>query len=238
MKNTVAILGTAPTLAITPWDLPDVDYWACAPVITHKPAQGRKIDVIFEMHQIEYWGKPEITQRLNEYSDKNPHIKIYMQDKYQSIKNSEKYPLAEVQAFINHPKLRSYFTSTIAYMIALAIVRGYKKIELYGVHMASQEEEYSIQRSCVEALLAFGWGKGVDFWLPDESDVMKSSYLYGYEQSNGILLKAIQYKNGFSNAENECDKKLAKAEQDYWIQKGARMAMEKFTKDLIKQGMS
>jgi len=235
MNETVVIIGTASTISITPWDLPGVDYWACAPVITHPPHKGHRIDKIFEMHNINYW--TTIQDRVNKYVAENPQAEIVMHDKYDAIKNSVKYPLSEIQSFINHPRMRGYFTSTIAYMVALALYMGYKKIELYGVHMASGEEEYSMQRSCVEALLAFGWGRGVNFYLPDESDVMKSTYLYGYQQENGFLLRCIKEKQGLEAGVNDLEKKLKKMEQDFWMQKGAATHMTKYVNDLKKQGL-
>lgn len=235
MKETVIIIGTAPTLNIVPWDNPDADYWACAPVITHPQHKGHRIDALFEMHPIEYW--TTIIPRLNEYCAENKNCKIYMQQKFSQIINSEKYPLAEVQTSINHPKLRSYFTSTIAYMVGLAIASGYKKIELYGVHMASQEEEYSLQRPCLEALLALAWGRGIDFWLPDESDVFKSVVLYGYQQENGTLLKLIHVRDQIKNGEDALEDKLEALKEEYWVQKGGRLAIDKYIQDCKKRGV-
>ena len=160
-----------------------------------------------------------------------------MQQKNEQIKNSVAYPIEEIQSFINHPRMRKYFTSTIAYMIALAIMKGYQEIEMYGVHMASTDEEYSMQRSCVETLLAFGWGREVNFYLPDESDIMKSSYLYGYQQEKGFLLKAINLRNSLKNGENNLEQKLKKVEEEYWEQKGGRKALDYFVNELKKNGV-
>jgi len=124
-------------------------------------------------------------------------------------------------------------------MAALGISCGqFDSIEYYGVHMASDEEEYSMQRSCLEAWVNFGWAKGIDYWFPEESDVMKSNYLYGYEQEKGLLLKAIQYKKGFDLTLAEVDKKLKAAQEDYFIQKGACLGMNKFIEDLQKKGVT
>ena len=87
----VIILGTASTLRITPWDQKDVDYWACAPVMTYKESHGHKIDLLFEMHYMEYW--VQIIDRMNEYTVKNPNTFIYMQESVPQIKNSLRYPI-------------------------------------------------------------------------------------------------------------------------------------------------
>jgi hypothetical protein len=228
----VILLGTANSLKITPWDANDVDYWACAPVVTHEPAKGHRIDVLFEMHYMEYW--LTILERLNEIAKDNPNTTIFMQQKVSQINNSVAYPLKEIQEFASHPKLRNYFTSTIAYMIALAIYLGYEEIDLYGIHMAADEEEYSLQRSCCEAWLNFGLGRGVGYWLPDESSIMSSDHLYGYEQNKSILLDLMHYQEGYQNGVTELEKKLKDLEMQLHQQQGAVLAAKQMIKKYRK----
>lgn len=240
MRENVIILGTAHTLHTTQFDLEDYDYWACQPVITHRAnknspplVDGHRIDALFEMHNKEYW--TTIIERLNNYVKKNPDVTIYMQEENDKIKNVKKYPLDEVQSFINHPRMRNYMTSTIAYMIALAIMKGYKTIELYGIHMSSEEEEYSLQRECVSTLLGFAWGKGIDFWLPDQSEVMKSNHLYGYEQEKGIVLQAIRYRDGVAEGLKNIEKDLEAVKKRYWQQEGAKNILNQFIKEELRK---
>lgn len=240
MRDNIIILGTASTLHSTQWDLENYDYWACAPVITHRPtkesqpyAYQHRIDAVFEMHNSDYW--TTIIERLYKYVKHNPDVKIYMQEENAQIKNCVKYPLSEVQGFINHPRMRNYFTSTIAYMIALAIERGYKLIECYGIHMSSEEEEYSLQRECVSTLLGFAWGKGIDFWLPEQSEVMKSNHLYGYEQDKGIVLKAIRYRDGVALGEKRLTEEMENLKERYWQQVGGVAILDKFIKEELRK---
>jgi hypothetical protein len=228
----VILLGTANSLKITPWDKDEYDYWACAPVTTYKEAEGHRIDVLFEMHHMEYW--LTITDRLNEIIDKHPNTTLLMQQEVPQIKNSKAYPLKEVQEFASHPKLRNYFTSTISYMIALAIYLGYEEMDLYGIHMAAEEEEYSLQRSCCEAWLNFGLGHGVGYWLPDESSIMSCDHLYGYEQNKGVLLELMHFQEGFQNGVNELEAKLEKLKEEVWTQKGAVLGIKQVVKKFKK----
>lgn len=233
-NKTVVILGTAGTLITTPWDDPERDYWACAPVITHDPSKGHRIDVLFELHHMEYW--INIIDRLNLYMDENPKSIIFMQNKNGPIKNSVKFPIAELQGSIGHPLLAGYFTSTIAYMIAMAIFMGYEKIELYGVHMSSDEEEYSGQRSCCEAWLNYGLGKGVDYFIPEASDVMRNGYLYGYEQEKGIVLDLIHRKEGLVAGVDELKKRMEKILEDLHKNEGAVLDCEQLIREYRKKG--
>jgi len=229
----VILLGTANTLKITPWDQKDVDYWACAPVMTYKESFGHRIDLLFEMHFMEYW--VQIIDRLNEYTVKNPETYIYMQESVPQVKNSLKYPLKKLQNDISNQKLKTYFTSTIAFMIALAGWMGYEDIELYGIHMAADEEEYSMQRSCCESWLNYWHGKtGINYWLPDESSVMSSSYIYGYEQEKGLLLLAMNHKRGLQNGVTELTKRFEALKEELYMQKGAVAGIEQYIRTIKK----
>lgn len=239
MNQNLIILGTASTLISTPWDLDDTDYWACQPVITHRVSktgplitEGHRIDAIFEMHNQDYWST--IIERVNNFVDKNKNVKVYMQEQNAQIKNCVKYPLSEIQSFLNHPRMRKFLTSTIAYMVILGIMQGYKSIEMFGIHMSSEEEEYSLQRECLTGLLGFAWGKGIDFWLPDQSDIMKSDHLYGYEQDKGIILKTIKYRDCVAAGEKQLEKQLKDLEERYWQQKGGVTVLDNFIKELRK----
>jgi hypothetical protein len=94
------------------------------------------------------------------------------------------YPLEDVAA------LADYFTCSIAYMIALAIVRGATHIGLYGVNL-NHESEYAYERPCVEFWLGMAAGQGVKVEVAEASPVLKSSRRYGAEDWK-LLAKAQQ----------------------------------------------
>ena len=120
-------------------------------------------------------------------------------------------------------------------MIALAILKKYKQIIMYGCHMSADEEEYSRQRSCCEAWLNFGLGKGVDYWLTPATDVMKCSYMYGYEGEKAIYLKLCGVHTGVKKAlKEEYEPKYLKARDEMNQQKGGDLFCEKF-KRLIRE---
>jgi hypothetical protein len=223
-NDTVVILGTAGTLSVTPWDLPDTDYWACQPVITYKQHEGHRIDALFEMHQMETW--KQFAESLNLYN-KDKTIPIFMIQANQQVNNSIAYPIREVQQMVaDNMKLKKYFTSTISYMIAMAIWMGYKSIELYGVHMAADEERYSLQRSCCETWLNYGFGKGVNYYVPDESSIMHSTHMYGYEQQNGIYLKLMNRREMMNNGLANMKKELERLKSDCDQQQGAVLGLD------------
>ena len=212
--DTVQILGTAPSLNQTRWSDKKSEIWVCSPVITKPEAKNylKRFDLIFEMHPMEYW--VTIQDRLN---DQNKPI--FMQGNYPQIPLSKKFPMDQVLAMVNSDRLKRYFTSTIAYMIALAVLLKYKNIELYGVHMAS-DEEYGDQRQACESWLAFADARGATVYIPDQSQIWRNPFLYGYEQASNTLIKVRNFKSALVNGLENCKRELEQAKQSYYEQQG------------------
>jgi hypothetical protein len=173
-----AIVGFAPsTRAKAPYDNSDFEVWVLNEYYTALP-QANNITRWFEIHQrdtvLESKRSPDYIQHL-----KDSKIPIYMVQKYDDIPMSIPYPLDEIRR-----KLKTdYFTNSISYMVAMAIVDGYEEIHLYGVDMA-QEEEYSRERPSVEYFIGYAVSKGIKVYIPPESDICKVPYFYGFEEAS------------------------------------------------------
>lgn len=105
--------------------------------------------------------------------------------KYAEIPKSEAFPLEEAAKRFGMP----YFSNTIAYMIAYALLKGAKEIDIYGVNQASSAE-YFYERSGVEFWLGVAIGSGVKVTINGEkSELLRNkarfggSLLYGYNQT-------------------------------------------------------
>ena len=72
-----------------------------------------------------------------------------------------------------------YLTSSPAMMLCLAMLRGFKRIELYGVDMAVDDFEYFWQRPCMEHWIGFARGKGHEVILHELSPVCRADYVEG-----------------------------------------------------------
>ena len=108
---------------------------------------------------------------------KRQGVTLYMHEAYPDIPGAVAYPLAEVQAALCPG--RAYFTSTVAYMLALAIYQGFARIEMYGVHM-SMGSEYAYQRDGVTYWLGRAEGAGIEVVLPEACELLQGR-LYGYD---------------------------------------------------------
>ena len=77
-----------------------------------------------------------------------------------------------------------YFTSSIAYILAYAILEKVDRIRLYGFEIwsGSDANEYQVQRECVNFWLAYAMGRGIRVETPWYLLLTASNAqnLYGY----------------------------------------------------------
>lgn len=169
----VCILGTAETMKMAPFEDDGLEIWAHAMCINRQPENLKRWDLMFEMHKPNKW--------LNRVDELNTGGKpVIMQDHYEEVPASVAYPIDEV---LSH--FRRYFTNSISQMVALAIIRGYHEIALFGVHLAT-DSEYAYERPNLEYFLGQAEARGISLWIPDEAYVLRSQYLYGYEENESI----------------------------------------------------
>jgi len=87
---------------------------------------------------------------------------------------------------------RPYFNNTISWLIALAIMMRPEWVGMYGVDMAQDHllaAEYSKQRPSCEYFLGLMEGLGIEVDIPNGSDLLAASHLYGYEDSGRVIEK-------------------------------------------------
>jgi hypothetical protein len=161
---------------------PDVEVWG----LNRCYSFLKRWDRWFELHDEDtYRGRNG--KRDAQYMDmlKQSKVPVYMLQPEPEIPGVVLYPRAEIVA-----RWRDYFTSSIAYMLALALYEGYKEIHLTGIEMASFSE-YANQRNCIEYWLGVADGLGVKCRIPDTSPILKAP-VYGVDNVKGP--KAIGQK--------------------------------------------
>lgn len=120
----------------------------------------------------------ETIQRIN-----NMRIPLVAPFKYEEIPLSEAFPLEECVKEFGLP----YFTNTICYMIAYALLKGAREIELYGVNQAGSHE-YMEERGGVEYWIGIANGMGVNVTINGkDSQLLKYKGRYGNEMLYGYL---------------------------------------------------
>jgi hypothetical protein len=155
---------------------PNTELWGC-----NTAYRDRSIDRLFVMHDIRW----EMIYEDKDFVDNvnNAGFPVYTPGKYAVLKNSFEYPLQDI---FDEFGVIPYFLNVIAYMIALAITKKPKQIELYGIDMRSGAE-YTNERANVEFWLGVATGRGIKIETTPESMIFKSGLeihygrlFYGY----------------------------------------------------------
>lgn len=186
-RKKVAIVGFATnTLHLVPWNDPDFEIWGLNQGYLHC---HRRADRWFELHLPEATADvrdPEYLQWLSACP-----IPIYMIQTAPEIPNSVRFPIERAIEFGG----RDYFTSSPAFMLALAGMEGFEEVHLYGINLAIGDE-YFFEKACAEWWIGFLEGRGVKVHVPKASSLLKQYRRYGYSidarpsQSLKVLLTA------------------------------------------------
>jgi len=174
----VAIVGTAMTYKNAPYDDPSWEIWGLNDHWNNLPRATRWFEANNAACRIaKVSHKPDMLRV--DWLKKCP-IPVYMEEHYDDIPMSVKYPYDEVNDFICDldESGRDYFTNSVSFMIALAIYEGFDEISLYGVDMAVGSE-YEKQRPSCEFWVGLAKGRGIKVYIPDNSDLLKTMVVYG-----------------------------------------------------------
>lgn len=154
---------------------------------------------------------------------------VYLLEARADMPNSVRFPIEQAIQTIGYP----YLTSSVAYMLALAIMERPAEIGIWGIELATRSE-YEEQRPCVEYLMGLAAGRGIPVYLPDNC-LLRSGPMYGRGSANpagekhtpsqfGARLKALQTRKAELLAQHEKRLTLldqlrgATGESRYWIQ--------------------
>lgn len=184
----VAIIGTAPSSRLlAPYNDPTWQIWACSPGNMN---QLPRFDRWFEIHINLHW--PENAHYGRPYLNwlKTLKCPVYAQELYANpqgeLPNATVYPHQEmVKEFGPY-----FFTSSFAWMIALAIKEGAQEIALFGVDMASRDE-YILQRPGGYRFLEHCKERGIKIGAPYESDILQPPPLYGFCDATPFMRKVL-----------------------------------------------
>ena len=188
-RTKCAIIGFASSSRdLAPFDDQTFEIWG----LNNLWQQIPRWDVWFEMHLLEHV-RGDIIRRDGRIQNGTEHYEwmckrpanaepIYMQKAHAEIPASVAFPREKINEYMGRFGVESdYLTSSISYMLVLAMYEGFKEIHLYGVDML-QEEEYYYQRTGLEYLIGLARGSGIAVYVPPQSALLKANYTYGYSE--------------------------------------------------------
>jgi len=241
MKKAI-ILGFASSRMKAPLDQPDTEIWGCnegyviPPFTKEMPAiktveDGKVLEPDPYHDPSEMLIKPTRWFQLHSYVNfsrhQNPNdvhhyqwmknvrdFPIYMQRRYPNIPMSQQYPIDEIIEDLGG----NYFTSSFAYMIAMAIYEKYDWIGLYGFEMAANTE-YFHQRPNAEYLIGIARGRGLHVELPEGCNLLRGR-MYAYED------ESIGFRQQLEMRRNVLTAQLKKQEQTFFSLQGRTAILE------------
>ena len=197
----IAILGSAPSSkALAPFSDPSWEMWVCSNANSDLP----RADVVFELHDVEIF---EAMPQLAGYMDWLKHQKkVYMIEKLDRYPTSEEYPKARmIEKFGPY-----FFSSSIAWMMALAIDQKPDTIGLFGIDMTASEE-YAFQRPGCQYFIQKCLDLGIKLIVPPQSDIAQPAPLYGYKEADRNYRKAFVRRQELQERLNEEMTKIREA---------------------------
>lgn len=179
-RTKVALVGFAKSYKDAPYDDPTWEIWG----INELWKYLHRWDRWFELHKRDVFaheGNRDQAAHVAWLQQQGPERPIYMLEQSADIPASVPYPLQAMAERFFPGQPRAYFTSTISYMLALAIAEGFDEIALYGIDLAS-DIEYAQQRAAAEYLIGVARGMGRTVTIAPGSALLKCEGLYGYDQ--------------------------------------------------------
>ena len=190
-----------------------------------------RADCWFEIHTREMFTSD--TVRDTDYVGwlRKSQVPVIMCERQDDIPMSVRFPLERAIALGG----RDYFQSTIAYMVAWAMLTGFKELGIWGVDLVVGDE-YFYQKCNLEWWLGIAEARGVTVTIPKESALLKQHHRYGYQREPSFgpfkestfqkrLAKMAEERNRLLTSINGLEGMMAECE--YWqsqldlVRKGA-----------------
>lgn len=202
--KTVSIVGAHPrTRDQFDFERADCDIWVFNEAMS--APWCKRATAVFQMHSPTIWRNPANRNDPGHYawlqSGQTPEI--YMQEKYSDVPGSIAYPLSDIVRHVlgiekplaelsaeERANTGVCFTSTLAYMLALAIYQGYTRIEIYGCELETGTE-YQFQRESFAHWAGLARGRGIV--VDDRSNILRD-LLYGYEGAVAVDYEVFEQR--------------------------------------------
>lgn len=211
----IALLGAAPSSnRLAPFHDPSWEIWACSPPNYDLP----RVDAWVEVHSLQRKFSMPGNKPWTEVLKNHPRVYVNGKDPVRPIHlpHSIPYPIEKMVAKYG----RWFFTSSLAYMFALAIDYKPEAIGLWGVDM-SAAEEYGYQRAGCHFFIREASTQGIKVIAAPESDILQPVPLYGFKEQSPMWVKQKVRHKELTDRINRCQNQIAQAENEMKILKGA-----------------
>lgn len=174
----LAILGSGNSLSEAPFNNIDFEFWGQNNLFLDIP-KDINITAWFQLHSIGSAEEFQFLQALN--------CPVFQMKCNSNLVNSRIYPIESALLFFNYKRekvIKHPFHSTVSFMLALAIMNGYKEIYLYGIDC--KHENYQFQKDSIAFFIGYAKHAGIEIILPGQSEVLKPDFIYQYDETETI----------------------------------------------------
>jgi hypothetical protein len=177
----IAILGSAPSSKLlAPYKDPEWEIWACSNANGDLP----RIDAVFELHDVvEFERMPQLAGYMAWLKEQ---AVVYMIERLDRYPGSVVYPKDDMLKMFGP----YFFSSSIAWMMALAISKKPEALGLFGIDMTANDE-YGFQRPGCQYFIQKAHEAGINVIVPPQSDIAQPAPLYGYKEADRFYRKTF-----------------------------------------------
>lgn len=185
-EKKIALVGSAPaSVRLAPYQDPSWEIWGCSPGVY---GVAPRVNAWFELHLWEpgqTWFSPEYVQWLNALPARGVTLWTGAPDPDRVSYGPSPVPGAQVlpwkEILGEFDDMQYFCSSSLFWMMAMAIRAGATKIGLWGVDMAATEE-YEMQRAGIHFLAYVARARGIEVGCPPESDLFTPRFRYGIDE--------------------------------------------------------
>jgi hypothetical protein len=211
----IAVCGSAPSSRLlAPFHDPSWEIWACSPQNYDFP----RVDAWFELHSLDRKFVPENKPYSNTLK---VHQRVYVS------KADERLPNGIV--LDSKPLVKKYgdyfFSSSLSWMLAMAIEQKPDVIGIWGVDM-SATDEYAYQRPGCHYFMQKASEAGIELMLPPQCDLAEAHPLYGFKEHWPMYWKMKASAEELDARIGHASKKEEQSRTEKLILRGARDYIE------------
>jgi len=212
----IALIGTGAGGARAPYNDASYELWSICGVWQTKAEFKR----IYEVHSA------KALTALNIPADKGQWMSENITHCHPTLEKS--FPNAEIIGFEGHiKKYGSYFTSSLAWMLAEAIEEAPDVIEIYGVTMSSTEE-YAHQKPACAYLIGWARALGIKVIVDRGAELMSAPFIYGYEEVPDVIIALSDKKKHVEDELLKAESAVFEARGKYQFLEGVKAQTEWF----------
>lgn len=215
----IILVGTAAQWREAPFDDPNCEIWVTGGIWGLVP----RLDRYWEIHG---------TRTIEEIYLKEPGWLEFVQKlgpRFICKDADPRWPDATVFDFQTAMKeFGTFFTSSISWMLATAILAQAKEIGVFGVN-AAHGTEYGYQKPALCYFMGIALGKGIKVSVPETSELFKTPWIYAYEEPPPILKAMAEKKRQMGAKLKEQEFLIQNATENKGYCRGALEMIEHFS---------